>query len=261
VVDENMANAARVHAVENGEDLAGYTMIAFGGAAPLHAARLCEKLGVQRCLVPQGAGVGSAIGFLRAPFSFEANRSVFMRMSSFDPALVRVLFAEMASEATKFVRSCDAVAPILAEYKVYMRYAGQGWEIPVPLTQAPSRDDYLALFETLYARLFGRSVAGMDVEITVWSVNAATAKAQSERADATSLSALGQSAIGQRDLFDAALGRAGVAQVFARDTLDLGALVQGPALITEEETTVVLTHSRSACILSDGCIDIFAKET
>jgi len=76
VVDENMANAARVHAVENGEDLAEYTMIAFGGAAPLHAARLCEKLGINRLLVPPGAGVGSAIGFLRAPFSFEANRSV-----------------------------------------------------------------------------------------------------------------------------------------------------------------------------------------
>ncbi len=73
VVDENMANAARVHAVENGEDLAEYTMIAFGGAAPLHAGRLCEKLGVDRLLVPTGAGVGSAIGFLRAPFSFEAN--------------------------------------------------------------------------------------------------------------------------------------------------------------------------------------------
>eukprot|EP01036_Dinobryon_divergens_P008275 gene8275-11050_t len=74
VVDENMANAARVHAVENGEDLSTYTMIAFGGAAPLHAGRLCEKLGVARCLIPQGAGVGSAIGFLRAPFSFESNR-------------------------------------------------------------------------------------------------------------------------------------------------------------------------------------------
>ena len=72
MVDENMANAARVHAVENGEDLSEYTMIAFGGAAPLHAGRLCEKLGVERLIVPPGAGVGSAIGFLRAPFSFEA---------------------------------------------------------------------------------------------------------------------------------------------------------------------------------------------
>ncbi|NBX06999.1 MAG: hydantoinase/oxoprolinase family protein, partial [Proteobacteria bacterium] len=125
VVDENMANAARVHAIENGEDLSEYTMIAFGGAAPLHAARLCEKLGIARCLVPTGAGVGSAIGFLCAPFSFEANRSVFMPMRAFDAEQIKVLFAEMEAEAAGFVRSCDGQADIALEYKIYMRYAGQ----------------------------------------------------------------------------------------------------------------------------------------
>ena len=264
VVDENMANAARVHAVENGEDLAGYTMIAFGGAAPLHAARLCEKLGVGRCLVPQGAGVGSAIGFLRAPFSFEANRSVFIRMVHFNPEVIKSLFVEMAQEATKFVRSCDATAPIFADYKVYMRYAGQGWEIPVPLTQThidvPDHDTYLALFESLYAKLFGRSVAGMEVEITVWSVNAATATIKAERAATAPSIGLNATPLGQRDLFDAALGVATASQVFARADLALGSVVQGPALITEEETTVVLTQSRFAHILSDGCIDVIAKE-
>ena len=92
VVDENMANAARVHAVENGEDLSGYTMIAFGGAAPLHAGRLCEKLGIETCLIPSGAGVGSAIGFLRAPFSFEATRTHYMRLSDFDGAVAEDLW-------------------------------------------------------------------------------------------------------------------------------------------------------------------------
>jgi N-methylhydantoinase A len=105
VVDENMANAARVHAVENGEDLSEYTMIAFGGAAPLHAARLCEKLGIDRCLVPVGAGVGSAIGFLRAPFSFEANRSVFMKISQFDAGAVQALFAELHGTGSPLLRA------------------------------------------------------------------------------------------------------------------------------------------------------------
>jgi N-methylhydantoinase A len=178
VVDENMANAARVHAVENGEDLAGYTMIAFGGAAPLHAGRLCEKLGIRRCLVPSGAGVGSAIGFLRAPFSFEANRSVFMRLGNFDADLIKTLLAELEDEATRFVRSCDGDAPIQSQFKVYMRYAGQGWEIPVALTREqalnPDRATFERLFEEDYTRLFARAVAGMETEITVWSVNATT---------------------------------------------------------------------------------------
>jgi len=135
VVDENMANAARVHAVENGEDLSEYTMIAFGGAAPLHAGRLCEKLGVDRLLIPEGAGVGSAIGFLRAPFSFEANRSVYMTLAAFDPLKIKDLLGDLQAEATAFVRNCDAISPILSEFKVYMRYAGQGWEIPIVLSE------------------------------------------------------------------------------------------------------------------------------
>lgn len=178
VVDENMANAARVHAVENGEDLSEYTMIAFGGAAPLHAGRLCEKLGVARLLVPTGAGVGSAIGFLRAPFSFEANRSVYMRLSHFDGDVIKSLLSDLQSEATGFVRTCDATSDIISEFKVYMRYAGQGWEIPVALTEAqamnPDAATFQRLFEEDYTKLFGRTVTGMDIEITVWSVNATT---------------------------------------------------------------------------------------
>ena len=84
IVEENMANAARVHAVERGKTVSDYTMVAFGGAAPLHAARLAEKLGMHRVVVPPGAGVGSAIGFLRAPFSYEALRSQYAAMNSFD---------------------------------------------------------------------------------------------------------------------------------------------------------------------------------
>ena len=94
VVDENMANAARMHAVENGEDLAEFTMIAFGGAAPLHAARLCQKLGIKKFIVPSGAGVGSAIGFLRAPFSFEATKSVFMPLGKFNQEVVLKILKE-----------------------------------------------------------------------------------------------------------------------------------------------------------------------
>jgi N-methylhydantoinase A len=263
VVDENMANAARVHAVENGEDLSDYTMIAFGGAAPLHAGRLCEKLGVNRLLVPTGAGVGSAIGFLRAPFSFEANRSVYMKLSEFKPDVIKELLTELQDEATGFVRSCDKVAKILSEFKVYMRYTGQGWEIPITLTaaqaMAPDAVTFLDLFETDYAALFGRTVDGMDVEITVWSVNATTPPEQVTQI-ALAQDAGGAKSAGRRALFDPALAAVTDAQVILRGAMTAGQTVQGPAVVTEDETTIIVPTSRQVIAQPDGTIDMTKKE-
>ncbi len=262
VVDENMANAARVHAVENGEDLSDYTMIAFGGAAPLHAGRLCEKLGVDRLLVPPGAGVGSAIGFLRAPFSFEANRSVYMTLSGFDADKIKSLLADLKAEATGFVRNCAPQSPILSEFKVYMRYSGQGWEIPITLTEDQAMNPEAVVFERRfiedYTKLFGRSVAGMDIEITVWSVNATTPPEIVTRV----LENAGTSAAkvaGSRRLFDPALADFVEATVVLRDDMMPGTTAAGPSVITEDETTIIVPTSRTAIRQPDGCIDIVVQ--
>ncbi len=260
VVDENMANAARVHAVENGEDLSGYTMIAFGGAAPLHAGRLCQKLGIDRMIVPPGAGVGSAIGFLMAPFSFEATRSIYMRMTEFRPAPIKALLKELAEEARAFVRTCDAAAEITCDYKVFMRYAGQGWEIPVELSEQdasnPTASCYREKFEQTYTALFGRTVQGLDIEITSWSVNAAT------RVDPPAIVSevqTGRQAApdGSRELFDPAAGGYGSAGTFQRDHLSPGKSVTGPAIITEAETPIIVPSGFTAVTQSDGCIEVF----
>ena len=261
VVDENMANAARVHAVENGEDLSEYTMIAFGGAAPLHAARLCEKLGVDRCLIPSGAGVGSAIGFLRAPFSFETNRSIFMKLSDFAADIVTSLFQEMEAEARGFVRSCDAQASILADYKVYMRYSGQGWEIPISLSaedaSAPDANRLASLFAIEYEKLFGRSVDGMEIEATVWSVNAYTEQAQTERlAERAGINEV--TADSYRRLFDPATAKQHEAAVISRDKMQAGTTVQGPAIIIEDETSIIVPNSRTITAHADGTLDMKA---
>lgn len=262
VVDENMANAARVHAVENGEDLTEYTMIAFGGAAPLHAGRLCEKLGVSRMLVPTGAGVGSAIGFLRAPFSFEANRSVYIKLSDFDGDKIKALLSDLQIEATGFVRNCDATSDILSEFKVYMRYAGQGWEIPITLSQEqamnPDAASFEALFNQQYTNLFGRTVAGMDIEITVWSVNATTPPDSVDRVPEQT--AQGAAPIhGVRRMFDPAITDFVDANVVLRDDMSAGQRADGPAVITEAETTIIVPASRTATRAPDGCIDITVK--
>jgi len=259
VVDENMANAARVHAVENGEDLSEYTMIAFGGAAPLHGGRLCEKLGVSRMLVPPGAGVGSAIGFLRAPFSFEANRSVYMKLSDFDPAKITTLLHDLQREAIGFVRNCDAKADILSDFKVYMRYTGQGWEIPITLSEVqamqPDAEQFQQLFEEDYTKLFGRPVEGLDVEITVWAVNATTPP---QAVDRVSFEAAAGAATSdsERQIFDPARAELMPSTVVLRDTLQTGQTVAGPSAITEDETTIIIPSSRHAICQADGCIDV-----
>ena len=129
VVDENMANAGRVHAVESGKDISDFTMITFGGGGPLHAARLCEKMGVSRFIVPAGAGVGSAIGFLRAPFGYEAVRSSFVRLSTFDAKQINHLIDDMTQEAIGFLRQGMPEGDVEKECTAFMRYVGQGWEI------------------------------------------------------------------------------------------------------------------------------------
>jgi len=259
VVDENMANAARVHAVENGEDLAGYSMIAFGGAAPLHAGRLCEKLGINRFLVPPGAGVGSAIGFLRAPFSFEATRSLYTRLTRFDGAAIKAALADLQAEATAFVRSCDAHAPIAASAKAYMRYVGQGWEIPIDLTadQAakPRAEILQSLFETDYAALFGRTVEGLDIEVTGWAVNATT-PVQPAAGIAPWAPIAAPTVAASRMLFDAGSGEMLPADVVEREAFQAGQSLDGPAILTERETTIIVPAGFQARMRADGCVEI-----
>ncbi|HLJ05238.1 MAG TPA: hydantoinase/oxoprolinase family protein, partial [Acetobacteraceae bacterium] len=178
MVDENMANAARVHAIESGKTYEGRTLIAFGGGGPVHACRVAEKVGIQHVLVPSGAGVGSAIGFLRAPVGYEVVRSLYQRFSSFDVVAVNTLLADMAAEAMEVVAQGNFGAPVTQHRIAYMRYVGQGHEIPVPLPARPLREyDVAAIrtdYDTEYTRFYDRPVPGSDVEIMSYAVVVAT---------------------------------------------------------------------------------------
>jgi N-methylhydantoinase A len=263
VVDENMANAARVHAVESGKELGEFTMIAFGGAAPLHASRLCEKLDIDTLLIPPGAGVGSAIGFLRAPFGFEAVRGAFLRLSEFDADWTNRLIAELAEEAERFARAGAPAAELVREIKAYMRYQGQGWEIVVML---PNRDfvdadadEIRQLFEAEYIRLFGRALTGLDIEIMNWSVQVRSELLQSDRVDPPGQATVRASAE-QRRIYDAREQRFVDAAVYQRDDLRSGDRVDGPAVIIERETSTVVTSRYRAQRQADGCLLLSKKE-
>ena len=265
VVDENMANAARVHAVENGKDISQNVMIAFGGAAPLHAARLCEKLGIDRCLVPAGAGVGSAIGFLKAPFGYEALASKVVRLGTFDVEAVNAMLAELKATAEGFVRAGTA-GVIRRETVAFMRYVGQGWEIPVPVADRDfTAADVSALkeaFREAYARFFGRAIDGLDgleIEVVTWSVKAQDERPAPERHEVT----FGRSAANggaRRPVFDPATGAAMETTIVERGTLEPGARVSGPAVVVERETSTVVTSPFDVVMQDDGSLLILRKE-
>lgn len=262
MVDENMSNAARMHAVENGRELADFTMIAFGGAAPLHAARLCEKLSIEALLIPPGAGVGSAIGFLRAPFGFESVRSAYSRLGSFDAGAINTVIRDLAEEATTFARRGTSDSQLDLECTAYMRYVGQGWELPVPIAVRDYSDAdgprFRALFDECYERFFGRVIDGLDVEIVSWSLRATSQVAQPARVARTAR--LRPAPVsGSRRLFDAAQGRFNPAQIVERQMMQPGDWISGPAIITERETTTIVTASREAILQADGCLLIATK--
>lgn len=240
IVDESMASAARMHAVESGKDLGARVMIAFGGNGPLHACRVARSAGVARILVPENPGVGSAVGFLFAPVSFELVRSRYSLLSSLDLAAVNALLQEMAAEALEVVRQGAPDAPVTTLRSAFMRYHGQGHEIEIALPEealhAGDLPALIAGFEAEYSRQFSRPVPGMEIEVLNWAVRVSTLPpapgAPPELPE-------GQASPQARNVpifCDLAQGPRDAA-VIDRAGLRPGQQVSGPALITEPQTT------------------------
>ena len=266
VVDENMANAARVHAVENGRDVSQYTMIAFGGGAPLHASRLCDKLEIERLLIPPGAGVGSAIGFLRTPFSYEALKSFYISIENFDHKSVNQLLENLTSEATEFVMeaSNENIHPeeLLVERCAFMRYAGQGWEITVPLENEIF--DYLGIellnnkFEKTYEEHFGRAIDGLQIEVVGWSVKVTSPRPETEKTTTVDSENIVTTDL-KRVIYDPAKDSKVEASVFQRENLNPGDCVMGPAIIVESQTTTWVSSEKKSSTQHDDCLLITKK--
>ncbi len=265
VVDENMANAARVHAVEHGKNISEFVMIAFGGAAPLHASRLCDKLSIDQCLIPPDAGVGSAIGFLKAPFSYEAVASRVVRMSEFDVDAVNEILSNLVEEAESFVRvgTCGAIH---REIVSFMRYQGQGWEIPVPIPDRTFTTDDIELiqncFRKCYAQYFDRTIdelGDLEIEVVSWSVRATDERKSTE---GTELIAGRKRKINDnvRMVFDSSTNEMMESRIVARDALSVGDRIAGPTVIVERETSTVVTSCFDAVVENDGSILLTRKK-
>jgi N-methylhydantoinase A len=263
MVDENMANAARVHAIESGKDLRSRTLIAFGGAAPLHAARVAEKLGISRVLVPVNAGVGSAVGLLRAPVAYETVRGRLMRLGSFEAASVNRLFAEMRAEAEAIVRRGAPAAKLVEQRSAFMRYRGQGHEIAVGLPvrdlTAADRSTIRELFEAVYRRLYSRAIPGVEIEILSWVV-AVSAPSEGQLGAPAEERASKPKPASRRPIFDPHTGEFKEVDIYRRPDLAPGARISGPAVIAEDETSTVVSPLFNARIDRFGYIELTRNE-
>ncbi|HEX3417524.1 MAG TPA: hydantoinase/oxoprolinase family protein [Stellaceae bacterium] len=265
IVDENMTNAARVHAIESGKDARGRTLVAFGGAAPLHAARMAEKLGLDHVLVPSYAGVGSAVGFLRAPIAYEIVRSSLQRLDEFNAAAANALFAAMRAEAEPIVRRGAGDQALTETRSAFMRYRGQGHEIAVPLPTRFYRNEDAALlrdaFEEAYRRLYSRVIPGVEVEILSWvMLLSAPRPAEGETVLPTPDPYTAQPAR-TRPVFDPETGEFIEVAIHERGDLRPGALIPGPAVIVEDETSTVVSQLFDARVNAFGYIELTRRES
>ncbi|MEM6660532.1 MAG: hydantoinase/oxoprolinase family protein, partial [Pseudomonadota bacterium] len=251
IIDEAMASAARMHAVESGKDVSERLMIAFGGNGPLHATRLARRAGIRRILIPQDPGVGSAVGFLFAPVSFEIIRSHYATLENLDVDAVNALLSDMKAEATKVVRAGAPIGELTQRRVAFMRYKGQGHEIEIELgLQALGVSDapnLAANFEAEYQRQFGRRVPGMTIEVLNWGLSvSSSAPTLSDAPPTPTVTQIAANSTRRvwcniaEDWHDAG--------VFDRADLRPGDAFDGPALIVEPQTTTFVSSDFRASV-------------
>ncbi len=256
LVGSNMAEAARVHAAERGLDLAAHTLVAFGGAGPVHAWSVARQLRIRRVIFPAHAGVESALGFLAAPPAFETARSRTEPLDALDAAAAGAVLAELAEAARRVVERAGS-GPVTVRASVDMRYRGQGAEVRAPLPDlAPDREALRAAFLDAYVRLYGRAVEGVPVEAVTWRVRAerpAPPVAVFDRAGDAVADRGPAPVAGSRRAWLPDLDAPAEVPVFRRDRLEPGMTVAGPAVIEEAQSTLVLGRG-AARVLPGGAV-------
>ena len=244
LVNENMANAARVHAAERGIDARGYAMVATGGAGPVHACGVAERLGIGEVIVPPSAGVGSAFGLLLAPMTFDFGRSYVCRLEEVDLLRLNALLADMEREGRSVVRGAGvAEEEVCVSRTADMRYVGQGHEVRAPVPPGALSDASLtrlqAAFNEAYRQIYGRICDGVPVEAIHWRVTVSGPAPDVREIQVGGLGK-GEALKGRRQaVFDVDTGEVTV-PVYDRYALTAGFEAAGPAVFDEVESTTIL---------------------
>ena len=279
LINETMAGAAKTHIAEKGGNPKIVTMVAFGGAGPVHAYGLAKKLGAPRLLVPPNAGVGSALGFFTAPRAFDLLRSHKVSLGAADFDEIEKIFKELEAEATKILkkettekdidpstpRSEDrglradpehglgATERVKFERSLDMRFVGQGSETNVPISERDFRkmkkDEVRRCFDEAYEKLYGRTYPDSEVEFINFKVRASLPERLLQLPKLEKKKQPLDKAIkGQRKAYSPIARDFIPYKVYNRYTLSPNAKFRGPAIIEEKESTVIVGEDASVSV-------------
>jgi N-methylhydantoinase A len=261
VVNEQMAGAARIHAIEQGKDPRAYPVFAFGGAGPVHAYRVAEILRAPELVVPLGAGVTSAVGFLVAPLAFDFVRSYVGRLDALDWDAVTARYDEMEREGLSILRSAGAAEDeIVMTRTAELRYVGQGHQVVVPVPAGLLGNESGSLlearFEDVYRALYGRVATGNPVEGINWRViaSAPTPELRLDQLARGSAGSAREALKGSRAVYLPETRSFEMVPVYDRYALGIGATFDGPAIVEERESTAVI--GRNAHVRVDDLLDL-----
>ena len=253
LINETMAGAAKTHIAEKGGNPKIVTVVAFGGAGPVHGYGLAKKLGAPRLLVPPNAGVGSALGFFTAPRAFDMVRSHKVPLKEADFSEIEKIYAEMEAEGARTLQKSGEAEDIRFDRSVDARFVGQGSETTIPIPERRftdvKREEVRKRFDEIYKRLYGRTYPDSPVEFINFKIRASLPERLLQlprmKSDRTSLR---EAVKGQRPAFSGLVRDFIPYTVYDRYKLFPGAKFQGPAIIEERESTVIVGEDAAVSV-------------
>ena len=246
IVNENMAAAARVHIAERGRDPSAYTLLCTGGGGPVHGYQVARKLGIKRMICPPDAGVASALGLIMAPIRADRATTIGFRLRDHDLAVLERAFVTLQENATKMIREAGIDSEVEVHRLADGRFVGQGFDLVVTLPAGPydaaerdMRSVLRAAFESSYKEKFSRTPPDIPIEFINVRVSVRAPVAGSAKAgNSTAKSKGGAGSI--RRVFFPDVGKYLDTKVFRRQDLSVGSRHNGPALVEEEGSTLVV---------------------
>ena len=265
LVNENMAAAARVHGAERGLEIRRYTMVATGGAGPVHACGVAEKLSVKQVIVPPLAGVGSAFGFMTAPISFDFTRSYVSPLDRLNLAELNTILDDLENEGRSIVEAAGVPSQaIMVQLSIDMRYVGQGYEVRVPFDKQTLNPSHIAqiqvAFEDEYKQFYGQLANGVPIEAVNWRVVISSPKPEIGKLSLESDDSVTNTAYTSRPVIFKAENEPHQTPVYRRNALSINWQANGPLIIEEAASTTVVLPGWIARVDTSGCLVLTHEE-